>query len=136
MIGAVSNYPDNVTGHEPELTGEWPCGECARPMRATCSNCDEPVCGNPSCTGCECENDDEDDATFASGDTFSMTVQFGNAAMREGEDLVRPLRQVADRLVNGETSGSIRDENGNTVGAWSIKPADARVVGHYDRQVR
>lgn len=130
MIGAVTNYPDNVTGNEPELTGEWPCPECCRPMRATCGSCGEATCANPACPGCECEADDEDDQ-----ETFAMTVRMGNAAMQEGEDLVRPLRHVSDRLVRGERSGVVHDENGNAVGAWSLKTMP-RIVQHCDRPIR
>lgn len=135
MTWGLDNYPAGAA-YAPEITGEYPCGDCGRPMRTTCPDCDEPTCANETCSGCGCGTEDDDQATFGSGDTFSMSVRFGNASMREGEDLVRPLRQVADRLVNGETSGSIFDENGNTVGAWSIRPDAAREVGSYDRPVR
>ena len=40
-----SNYPPGVTGHEPHISGEWPCEGCNRHVEALwngkCHNCAE-----------------------------------------------------------------------------------------------
>lgn len=52
-------------------------------------------------------------------DTFTLEIELGNAAMQDGPDVARALRDVADRIENGlEARGKIRDENGNTVGTY------------------
>ena len=37
-------------------------------------------------------------------------------------ETARILQQVAKRIVNGETAGKVRDENGNTVGSYKLTP--------------
>ncbi len=54
------NYPPGVTGFEPELTGEWPCGECGG------KGYDEDEDGKHACgrcdgSGLEPEEEPEDD---------------------------------------------------------------------------
>lgn len=52
-------------------------------------------------------------------EAFSLKIELGNAAMQSGPDVARALREVADRIEHGlEARGSIRDENGNTVGTY------------------
>lgn len=61
---------------------------------------------------------------------FRLEIELGNAAMLTGEDVGGALRKVARRVEElgagperefaaGE-EGSIRDENGNTVGRWAV----------------
>lgn len=54
-----------------------------------------------------------------------ITISFrtDNAAFDEagtGHEAARILIAIADRLHRGETEGTCRDANGNTVGAWSL----------------
>ncbi len=52
-------------------------------------------------------------------DRFELSITLGNDAMQGGPDVARALRQVADRIEDGlEARGSIRDDNGNTVGTY------------------
>lgn len=52
-------------------------------------------------------------------DTFRLEISLGNDAMQAGPDVARALRAVADRIENDlEARGTIRDENGNTVGSF------------------
>jgi hypothetical protein len=46
-----------------------------------------------------------------------------NAAFEEDRDaeIIRILEVVAARIRNMDTSGTIRDVNGNTVGDWEIR---------------
>lgn len=60
---------------------------------------------------------------------FQLTIETDNAAFHgDGErspdglacltELARILRDTADRLLNGEDIGSVRDVNGNKVGSF------------------
>lgn len=52
-------------------------------------------------------------------DRFTLTIELGNAAMQSGPDVAAALRAVADRIEHDlEARGTIRDENGNTVGSY------------------
>ena len=62
---------------------------------------------------------------------FTLTITLGNDAMQSGEDLAAALHSVADKLAalgadpiedldDYDASGRVRDENGNTVGRWSL----------------
>ena len=51
---------------------------------------------------------------------FTLTIQLGNAAMQTSEDVAEALARVADSLLAGVQSGTIRDINGNTVGSWNL----------------
>jgi hypothetical protein len=51
---------------------------------------------------------------------FTLTVELGNAAMSTPEDVADALREVADALEAGASSGIVRDVNGNTVGRWEL----------------
>lgn len=55
---------------------------------------------------------------------FTVTFETGNAAFDDGGDgryeASRLLREVADRLVEGDTEGRVRDTNGNKVGTFSM----------------
>jgi hypothetical protein len=54
---------------------------------------------------------------------FKLEFSTDNAAF-EGDskwmEIDKILRDVADRAGDGQTSGTIRDSNGNRVGAWSL----------------
>lgn len=59
--------------------------------------------------------------------SFSLDiVSLGNAAFEDQPELevARILRNVADKLEQGETDGWCRDINGNPVGSWSIARED------------
>lgn len=52
---------------------------------------------------------------------FKLEFETGNAAF-DGDlawmEIDTILRAVADRAGDGQTSGTIRDSNGNRIGAW------------------
>lgn len=41
-----------------------------------------------------------------------------------GTELKRVMSKVAKDVMHGETSGKVRDVNGNTVGSWSMNQED------------
>ena len=56
---------------------------------------------------------------------FTLEIGMGNSAMRSSESLALALEAVAkkirdprSRMLAGAETGKIRDDNGNTVGAW------------------
>lgn len=50
---------------------------------------------------------------------FNVKITTDNAAFEyRGEELARILRHAADMLESGHETGSLRDYNGNTVGAF------------------
>jgi hypothetical protein len=53
-------------------------------------------------------------------ETFTLTVEMGNAAMETREDLAGALEAVAEKLRNGRDGGHVMDENGNTVGTFEL----------------
>jgi hypothetical protein len=52
--------------------------------------------------------------------TFRLTIEMENEAMRSRRDVAGALRGLAKRLEDGESEGRIMDENGNTVGRFSV----------------
>lgn len=60
---------------------------------------------------------------------FQLAIELGNAAMQDSHDVAKALRGVADRLskfISTDWSpyaldGTIKDDNGNTVGRWEVK---------------
>jgi hypothetical protein len=55
-------------------------------------------------------------------DTFTLTIELGNDAMRKRRHVASALRDVANAIGQGQADeGRIRDENGNTVGRWEFK---------------
>lgn len=52
--------------------------------------------------------------------SFTFTLELGNAAMMTGDDVARALRIAAAEVDDGDTTGRVRDENGNTVGRWEF----------------
>lgn len=58
---------------------------------------------------------------------FRLTIELGNAAMETAGDVARALRSTAERVGSGRfspegESGRIHDDNGNTVGSWTVVP--------------
>lgn len=57
---------------------------------------------------------------------FRLSITLGNDAMRTPEDVGIALREVRARIgahldyFDSDTSGTIRDANGNTVGTWEV----------------
>jgi hypothetical protein len=65
---------------------------------------------------------------------FTLIINLDNAAfyseradhhdLRDGDEIARVLRQLANRLddayVDCTDRGTLRDRNGNTVGAWQV----------------
>jgi hypothetical protein len=56
---------------------------------------------------------------------FSVEITLGNDAMQTSEDVARALRITADYIdgtgcFEHQSGGSIRDDNGNTVGNWNV----------------
>lgn len=53
--------------------------------------------------------------------TFTLRIEMGNDAMDTADAVACALDELAERLrrADAETSGSICDANGNTVGEWS-----------------
>jgi len=56
--------------------------------------------------------------------SFTLTIELGNAAMSSRRDIARALTALASSAKLGdrtESSGTVRDLNGNTVGRWEVK---------------
>jgi hypothetical protein len=53
---------------------------------------------------------------------FTLTIQTDNAAFGDepSYELARILAEVASRVGGGELAGTVRDENGNTVGRFTL----------------
>lgn len=51
---------------------------------------------------------------------FSADFQSGNAAFGENpaEEMARILRDIAERIEQGQENGKARDINGNSIGSW------------------
>lgn len=64
---------------------------------------------------------------------FQLSIRLGNSSMRTTADLVKALRDVADRAErtldsepeDSEAPRNVQDANGNTVGHWCIAETDA-----------
>lgn len=58
---------------------------------------------------------------------FKLNIQLGNDAMQSCADVARALRTAADRVESSANAAParvgavIRDDNGNTVGAWAFE---------------
>lgn len=54
---------------------------------------------------------------------FKIEIETGNAAFEDDRnmELARILRQIAERLENGENAGRVLDINGNKVGSFEIE---------------
>lgn len=53
---------------------------------------------------------------------FTLTMATENAAFEDMPEyeVARILRKVADQIEDGDTTGRVRDINGNTVGAYDL----------------
>jgi hypothetical protein len=54
---------------------------------------------------------------------FNLEINSEDDALAGNEgrlELARILRDVADRVLRRENGGKVRDENGNSVGRWSV----------------
>ena len=54
---------------------------------------------------------------------FKLEIELENDGMQTQVDLARALRQVSKKMLEVteiETTGKIRDSNGNTVGKWVV----------------
>lgn len=70
---------------------------------------------------------------------FNVSIELGNDLMRTSRQVKKALVGVGERLmaaipqvINREDEGRIRDDNGNTVGHWSVvkdAPAPKQEVG-------
>lgn len=50
---------------------------------------------------------------------FRLTINCGNEAFDDTNvELVRLIREVANKVEKGDTYGKVMDTNGNTVGSW------------------
>lgn len=54
---------------------------------------------------------------------FKVEIETGNAAFEDDRnmELARILRQIAERLENGEDAGRVLDINGNKVGSFEME---------------
>ena len=52
---------------------------------------------------------------------FKLEIQLGNDVMQTMDDIAGALERVAvGNIHNGSDTGRIFDDNGNTVGTWSV----------------
>lgn len=58
-------------------------------------------------------------------DTFTLTIELGNAAMQDGRDVAHLMRQLASAIEDNDFTrvdgGRCLDINGNTVARWEVK---------------
>jgi cytochrome c-type biogenesis protein CcmH/NrfF len=54
-------------------------------------------------------------------DKFVLTINIGNDAMQSNLDIALALREVADRVEEGQNTGKIQDYNGNKVGRYDLE---------------
>ena len=55
---------------------------------------------------------------------FSLKLKTDNAANSDGNksyEIARILRELADKIEDGQTEGNIRDINGNTTGTFKYR---------------
>jgi len=55
---------------------------------------------------------------------FSLKFKTDNAAFQDGNkpyEIARILRELADKIEDGQTEGNIRDINGNTTGSFKVR---------------
>ena len=52
---------------------------------------------------------------------FTFKITLGNDAMQTFEDVAQALERVVARLRSGKEDGTIRDDNGNRVGSWTLE---------------
>jgi hypothetical protein len=47
---------------------------------------------------------------------ITITIELGNEAMQNMDDVARALQALAKRMLNGNEPAKVMDENGNSVG--------------------
>ena len=55
---------------------------------------------------------------------FSLKLKTDNAAFSDGNksfEIARILRELADKIEDGQTEGNTRDINGNTTGSFKVR---------------
>lgn len=55
---------------------------------------------------------------------FSLKFKTDNAVFQDGNkpyEIARILREIADKIEDGQTEGNIRDINGNTTGSFKVR---------------
>jgi len=55
---------------------------------------------------------------------FELNFNTDNAAFSDGNkpyEIARILREIADKIEDGQTEGNIRDINGNTTGTFKVR---------------
>jgi hypothetical protein len=58
--------------------------------------------------------------TNQEGTMFTLKIETSNAAFEDGPDeLARLVEYVAQAIRNGQSDGTVRDFNGNTVGSFA-----------------
>jgi len=53
---------------------------------------------------------------------FKIEIKLGNDAMSTPENVADAMELIIYKLRDGETSGTIMDANGNSVGKWEFDP--------------
>jgi len=51
---------------------------------------------------------------------FSLNIDSANKGMCSPLSVALALRVVATKIINDRTSGTVADDNGNSVGTWSL----------------
>jgi len=51
---------------------------------------------------------------------FSLNIDSANEGMCSPLSVALALRVVATKIINDRTSGTVADDNGNSVGTWSL----------------
>ena len=51
---------------------------------------------------------------------FELSIEMGNDAMQDAEDVASALERVVARLRAGSVQGTVVDDNGNRVGSWKL----------------
>ena len=51
---------------------------------------------------------------------FRLQFKTDNAAFEDSQEIGDILRSIASKIDNGQTSGYVRDSNGNNIGEWGI----------------
>lgn len=51
---------------------------------------------------------------------FSLTIETDNAAFEDPDELGRLVARAAEQIAAGRTEAPVIDQNGNTVGRWTL----------------
>jgi hypothetical protein len=102
----MSNYPPGVTGNEPQITGEWPCGRCQgeKGERDPDGGSNHYVCER--CLGTGIEPEEFTDEQYRSAAVSEHMVD-GDEASKANEMLIAQLSDsrddvpVVDRVTDG-----------------------------------